>query len=81
METGEANRDDDQLLLRIDPDVTRLTKLGRSTIYREIAAGRLPALRVGRAVRVRRVDVEDWLDAQITRSAQTLNDVSSDQCK
>jgi excisionase family DNA binding protein len=50
------------ILLRIDPDVTRLTRLGRSTIYQEIAAGRLRAVKIGRSVRVRRDDLEAWLD-------------------
>ncbi len=52
------------LLLRIHPDVTKLTSLGRTTIYNEIAAGRLRAVHVGRAVRVRRDDLERWLDRQ-----------------
>ena len=52
------------LLLRIHPDVTKLTSLGRTTIYNEIAAGRLRAVHVGRAVRVRRDDLEQWLDQQ-----------------
>ena len=61
MHTADGIRDGEPLL-RIDPDVTGLTKFGRSTIYREIAAGRLRAVRIGRAVRVRRDDLEAWLD-------------------
>jgi excisionase family DNA binding protein len=49
-------------LLRIDPDITRLTQFGRSTIYREIAAGRLRAIRIGRATRIRYEDLQVWLD-------------------
>jgi excisionase family DNA binding protein len=49
-------------LLRIDPDVTELTRFGRSTIYREISSGRLRAVRIGRAVRVRRDDLGAWLE-------------------
>ena len=51
-----------ELLLRVDPDVTALTTLGRSTVYREIASGRLRAVRIGRAVRVRPEDLQAWLD-------------------
>ena len=61
MHTADGIRDGEPLL-RIDPDVTGLTKFGRSTIYREIAAGRLRAVRIGRAVRVRRDDLDAWLD-------------------
>jgi excisionase family DNA binding protein len=52
----------DPVLLRIHPDVTGLTNLGRSTIYNEIAAGRLRAVKIGRAVRVRRDDLDRWLE-------------------
>lgn len=56
------------ILLRIHPDVTSLTRLGRSTIYNEIAAGRLRAVRIGRAVRVRRDDLDRWLELYTTGS-------------
>ena len=62
MEERDKNRATEPLLLRIHPDVTRLTSLGRSTIYNEIAAGRLRAVRIGRAVRVRRDDLDRWLE-------------------
>ena len=64
METTEPTRGNEPLLLRIHPDVTELTKLGRTTIYQEIQSGRLPAVRIGRAVRVRRSDLLEWLDRQ-----------------
>ena len=62
METLQEPRNSEPLLLRIHPDVTALTRLGRTTIYSEIAAGRLRAVHIGRAVRVRRDDLEHWLD-------------------
>lgn len=54
------------VLLRIHPDVTRITQLGRSTIYQEIQCGRLRAVKIGRAVRVRRDDLDRWLDQHTT---------------
>jgi excisionase family DNA binding protein len=54
------------VLLRIHPDVTRLTNLGRSTIYNEIAGGRLRAIKIGRAIRIRRDDLDRWLDLHTT---------------
>lgn len=59
--TIELTRAKEPLLLRID-DVVALTNLGRTTVYNEIAAGRLRAVHFGRAVRVRRDDLERWLD-------------------
>lgn len=61
-EAEKQRRGAEALLLRIHPDVTGLTNLGRSTLYNEIAAGRLRAVRIGRAVRIRRDDLERWLD-------------------
>ncbi len=63
--TGEA-----PLLLRIDPDCTALTSLSRSTLYELIAVGEIPVLRFGRAVRVRRIDLEAWIDRQPASASQ-----------
>jgi len=47
-------------LLRAE-EVARLTSLGRSTVFKMLATGELRAVRVGRAVRVRRIDLERWI--------------------
>ena len=62
MDTTQEPTGREVILLRIHPDVTGLTNLGRSTIYQEIAAGRLRVVKIGRAVRVRRDDLDAWLD-------------------
>jgi len=50
-------------LLRTDDLCDRLS-LGRATVYRQVAAGRLPKpLRIGRAVRWRRAEIEAWIAA------------------
>ena len=49
------------LLLRAE-EAARLVSLGRSTIFKLLASGELPAVRVGRSVRVRRVDLERWVE-------------------
>jgi excisionase family DNA binding protein len=61
------------LLLRVHPDVTRMTNLGRTTIYSEIAAGRLRAVHIGRSVRIRRDDLEQWLEAQTDGSRRSAH--------
>jgi excisionase family DNA binding protein len=68
MEATQERAAREAILLKIHPDVTGLTNLGRSTIYQEIAAGRLRVVKIGRAVRVRRDDLNAWLDRQITVS-------------
>jgi excisionase family DNA binding protein len=65
MEATQERAGREAILLRIHPDVTGLTNLGRSTIYQEIAAGRLRLVKIGRAVRVRRDDLDAWLDRQM----------------
>jgi excisionase family DNA binding protein len=45
-------------------DLTRLTRLSRTTLYKAIRCGELPVIHVGRAVRVRRVDLLRWLETQ-----------------
>jgi excisionase family DNA binding protein len=63
MDTEREPRTTEPMLLRIHPDATRLTNLGRTTLYGEIAAGRLRAIRVGRSVRVRRDDLVNWIES------------------
>jgi excisionase family DNA binding protein len=38
-------------------------RVSKMTVYRLIRAGKLPAVRIGRAFRVREEDVESYLDA------------------
>jgi excisionase family DNA binding protein len=56
-------------LLKIDPDVVDRTKLGRSTIYRAIACGALPSVRIGRSLRVERDALELWIRQHSTGTA------------
>lgn len=49
-----------QLLYTIN-DVTALTRISRSTIYKHIAAGRLKVVRIGRAVRITPAELERWI--------------------
>jgi excisionase family DNA binding protein len=62
MTTSQEVQRWEPMLLRIHPDVTALTNLGRTTIYSEIDSGRLRAVHIGRAVRVRWDDLEAWLE-------------------
>lgn len=56
-----AGADASKELLFVD-DVTAATGLGRSTIYRALAAGQLRGCKVGDRTVIRRADFQKWLD-------------------
>jgi excisionase family DNA binding protein len=72
MEATHEARSREPLLLRIHPDATRLTSLGRTTLYAEIAAGRLRAVKFGRAVRIRRDDLEACIEKHTTAESEQV---------
>lgn len=53
----------DPVLLR-PSDVAALLQLSRSHVYELIASGAIPSLRVGRAIRIRRQDLDHWVNKQ-----------------
>ena len=44
-------------------DAARILGIGRTTLYGEIKAKRLPAIKVGRRTLIRRKDAEEWIDS------------------
>ena len=48
--------------------------VGRSTVYRENEAGRLPFRKIGRATRIAESDVRKWLDNLPVRGVDNDND-------
>jgi excisionase family DNA binding protein len=58
-------------------ETAKLLKLSPITIRRYIGSGRLPAVRIGRAIRVRREAVEELLEpVEPTPDAQADDDIS-----
>lgn len=55
------------------PAAAHLLSVGRSTIYELIWKGDLTAIKIGRCVRIRRLDLEDYVDriARRDRSVST----------
>jgi excisionase family DNA binding protein len=43
-------------------DLCQLLDIGRTLAYQLIAERAIPAVRIGRAIRMRRTDVEKWLE-------------------
>ena len=56
------------LLLRAE-EVARVLGLSRSKIYQMMSVGALPVVRVGRAVRVPRQALRDWIAHHTTEAA------------
>jgi excisionase family DNA binding protein len=45
-------------------DVQQMLGIGRTKAYELIATGELPAVRIGRCIRVNRQELDEWLRAQ-----------------
>ena len=54
--------DTSPLLLTIK-EVQEATQLGRTKVYELMRDGRLPVVRIGRTIRVRREALERWLES------------------
>jgi len=50
-------------------EVAAALGVGRATAYELIASGELPSVRIGRAVRVPRAGLEEWVRRQTVRPA------------
>lgn len=46
------------------PEVARELRIARSRAYELVADGTIPAVRIGRSVRVSRRELERWLEGQ-----------------
>jgi excisionase family DNA binding protein len=57
------------MLLRAD-EVAKLLAFGRSKTYELMASGQLPVVRVGRAVRVPRAALDEWVRAHIENAVE-----------
>ncbi len=62
----------ESILLRAG-EVSQVLGLGRSKIYEMMAAGELPTVRVGRAIRVPRAALEAWVSRHTVDAADGGN--------
>ena len=53
----------DHELLRVD-EVAALLKLGRTKVYQLVAAGDLPAVRIGKVLRISAEALQAWINRQ-----------------
>ncbi len=49
-------------------EVAQALRVSNMTVYRLVSAGELPALRVGRSVRLRAADVESYLSGRLIKA-------------
>jgi excisionase family DNA binding protein len=61
--------------------VQTLLQVDRTTIYRMVEGGQLPAIRVGKQWRFSRPDIERWLHAQTSASSGTESAASASQTR
>ncbi|HXC49720.1 MAG TPA: helix-turn-helix domain-containing protein [Candidatus Limnocylindrales bacterium] len=61
-----------QTLLTVQ-DVIEATRLSRTVVYELLKHGELPALRVGRAIRVRNEDMQSWIEKQRADTAANIS--------
>lgn len=65
----------DAMLLRAT-EVAAALGVGRATAYELMASGVLPTVRIGRAVRVPRAELERWVRRQTARRADDGGDAA-----
>lgn len=46
-------------------EVAEYLRVNPQTVYRKAKAGELPAVRIGRAIRFRRVELDAWLKSMV----------------
>ena len=67
--TSEPTLPSDEVLLMRAEEVARTLGLSRSKIYQMMSGGALPTVRVGRAVRVPKAALRDWVAHHMTEAA------------
>ena len=58
-------------------EVAQYLRVNPQTVYRKAKAGEMPAVRIGRAIRFRRVELDAWLAAQAEVPGKRFSEVVS----
>jgi excisionase family DNA binding protein len=69
--TNQDDRESFGPLLLTTSEVGALLGVGRTKIFEMLASEELPAIRIGRCVRISRVQVESWIDAKLEAAGLT----------
>jgi excisionase family DNA binding protein len=54
----------DEELILTPKELAHYLRLNQQTIYRMVARGDIPVIRIGRTVRFRKAVIDDWLNAK-----------------
>ncbi len=65
---------DDTLLLTV-PETARLLRISRNLAYELVARGELPAVRLGRVIRIPRSELDDWLEKSAARPGRPATEL------
>jgi excisionase family DNA binding protein len=71
MPTDDRSSSPDHSSFLTVEEVLHSLKVTSRTVYRLIRTGELPAVRVGRQWRIRRVDLDTWLNRQRSSASET----------
>jgi excisionase family DNA binding protein len=71
MTEGRQEATIETLLLRAD-EAAIVLRIGRTQVFEMLASGELPAIRIGRCVRVPKDRLEKWIDEQADAQGQGL---------
>ena len=63
---------DDQLLLTV-PETAKLLRISRNLAYELVARGELPAVRLGRVIRIPRGALDDWIKESAARTTRKIS--------
>jgi len=47
-------------------EAAKVLRIGRTSAYERVRSGELPALRIGRAIRIPEPALRDWIDRKVT---------------
>lgn len=51
-------------------DITRILKVGKGTVQRWCHAGELPAVKIGKAYRIRKEDLDRWYEEKLLQTVK-----------
>ena len=73
LKPDDVNMEFDNVVLLRAVEVARLLGLSRSQTYQMMAEGRLPIIRIGRAVRVPKQALAEWIRTNTANTSEGVN--------
>ena len=58
----------DEMMLLTVPEAAKLLRISRNLAYELVARGEIPAIRLGRVIRVPRAPLEEWVKSEAAPS-------------